>query len=74
MEGDLFEHQWNMRHELLFTTQVSYVYHRKRQRFYDLLDKGTKAITVLAGASLFGATIHQYLPLAAAVISGLGLL
>lgn len=74
MNDEVFKHHWDARHELLFTAQVSYIYHRRRQRFFDLLDKGTKAATVLAGASLLGAAIKDYLPLAAALISGLGLL
>jgi hypothetical protein len=74
MNDELFNYHWKSRHELLFTAQVSYIYHRRRQRFFDLLDKGTKAATVLAGASLLGTAIKDYLPWAALLISGLGLL
>lgn len=53
---------------------VSLRYHRKRQRFFDLLDKLTKAATVLLGASLLGEAVKANLPLVASAISGLGLL
>lgn len=53
---------------------VSYRYHRRRQRFFDLLDKGTKSATVLLGASLLGETVRLNIPLVASGISGLGLL
>lgn len=68
------EHTWNRRCEVLYKANVTYRYHRKRQRFFDLLDKGTKAATVLLGASLLGESLKQHLPLVAAAISGLGLL
>jgi hypothetical protein len=58
----------------LYVVQVTFRYHRKRQRFFDLLDKGTKAATVLLGASLLGDSLKQHVPLVASAISGLGLL
>lgn len=69
-----FEGRWHRRCVLLFTAAVSYTYHRKRQRFFDLLDKLTKALTVLAGASLLGALVKDHLPAIGAAISALGLL
>lgn len=65
---------WARRHQVLYMTRVSFSYHRKRQRFYDLLGKGTQAMTVLLGASLLGEQVKAYLPLLASAISGLGLL
>lgn len=73
MDADVFHDLWHRRHGLTFKLAVSYRYHRKRQRFFDLVDKATKAATVLAGASLLGETVKNNLPLAAAVISSLGL-
>ena len=67
-------HVWSQRSETLYQVMVSYRYHRKRQRFYDLLDKFTKALTVIAGASLLAEPIKRNLPIAAAVISSLGML
>ena len=74
MSDDAYSLLWTRRHEVLYKLAVSYAYHRKRQRFFDLLDKGTKALTVLVGASLLGEPVRQYLPLVAGAISGLGLL
>lgn len=65
---------WDRRCEVLHSANVTYRYHRKRQRFFDLLDKGTKALTVLLGASLLGEAVKQHLPLVAATISALGLM
>lgn len=48
-------------------------YHRKRQRFFDLVDKGTKAITLVLGATLFGKHLDS-LNWVATGISALGLL
>lgn len=65
---------WEQRCNVLYFAQVTYRYHRKRQRFFDLMDKGTKALTVLLGASLLGDTLKAHVPLVASAISGLGLL
>jgi hypothetical protein len=71
---EAYANAWGSRCHTLHRAHVSYRYHRKRQRFFDLLDKGTKALTVVAGASLLADPIKQNLPAAAMVISGLGLL
>ena len=68
------DHVWNTRCDVLHRAYVSYRYHRKRQRFFDLLDKGTKSLTVALGASLIGDTLKRFAPLAASAISLLGLL
>lgn len=74
MDDTSTPHLWQRRHELVFTLAVSYSYHRKRQRFFDLLDKGTKAATVLLSASLLGEWVKAHLPLVASAIAALGLL
>lgn len=65
---------WNRRCVAHYRAMVSYRYHRKRQRFFDLLDKWTKALSVIAGASLLSDPIKQHVPAVALLISGLGLL
>ena len=65
---------WNRRCVLLHCAYVSYRYHRRRQRFFDLIDKGTKSLTVALGASLIGDTLKRFAPLAASAISVIGLL
>lgn len=65
---------WQERHGLLHAAMVSYRYHRYRQRFFDLIDKLTKAATVMLGATLLGAWFKDQAPLFASLISGLGLM
>lgn len=74
MDDTALNASWSHRHAVMFNVAVSFNYHRKRQRFFDLADKITKAATVLAGASLLGEPVRQHLPLAAGAITGLGLL
>lgn len=70
----VYRHLWSRRCDVHNRLYVSYRYHRRRQRFFDLLDKGTKSATVLLGASLLGETVKLNVPLIASGISGLGLL
>lgn len=65
---------WRERHGLLHAAMVSYRYHRYRQRFFDLIDKLTKAATVMLGATLLGTWFKEQAPLFASLISGLGLM
>lgn len=65
---------WRRRCDLRHVALVSYRYHRRRQRFFDLLDKGTKSVTVALGATLMGAQLKVALPLVASAITALGLL
>lgn len=65
---------WTRRCNVLHKAYVTYRYHSRRQRFFDLLDKGTKAITVVLGASLFGESVKQNLPLIATGISSISLI
>lgn len=65
---------WDQRCSVLHRTVVTLMYHRKRQRFFDLADKATKAATVLLGATLLGAELKTTVPLIASAIAGLGLL
>lgn len=65
---------WQERHCLRHGAMVSYRYHRYRQRFFDLIDKLTKAATVMLGATLLGQWFKEAAPLFASLISGLGLL
>ncbi len=64
---------WKQRCGLLFQAWVQVRYHRRRQRFFDLADKGTKSITLVLGASLFGKHLAS-LYWVATGISALGLL
>ena len=65
---------WACRCDALYKARITARYHRRRQRFFDLLDKSTKAATVLLGASLMGDALKLHVPVVASAISGLGLL
>lgn len=65
---------WANRCGLHHKAWVQLRYHRRRQRFFDLADRGTKSLTVLLGASLLGQHLQAWLPLVASAISALGLL
>ena len=65
---------WDKRLNTLHRAWVQVRYHRKRQRFFDFLDKGTKAITaLLGGASIVGAQLKQFEPLVGPSIALLSL-
>lgn len=64
---------WKHRCDLLYKAWVQVRYHRRRQRFFDLVDKGSKAMTLILGASLFGKHLAS-LNWVATGISALGLM
>lgn len=54
---------WDKRLNTLYRAWVQVRYHRRRQRFFDRLDKETKAITaLLGGATVVGASLKQWEP------------
>lgn len=65
---------WDQRCAALNRAWVQVRYHRRRQRFFDLLDKATKSLTIVLGASLLGQALRDFLPWVALGISALGLL
>lgn len=69
----LLDSMWSDRCALLYKAWVQVRYHRRRQRFFDLVDKGTKAATLVLGASLFGQHL-VWLPWVATLLSSLGLM
>ena len=74
LSDEEFTSAWSRRSVALYKAMVAYRYHRKRQRFFDLLDKWTKALTVVASASLLADPIKKGIPLVAMTISVIGLL
>ena len=64
---------WAQRCATLRNAWVQVRYHRRRQRFFDLIDKGTKGVTLILGASLFGKHLAT-LNWVATGISALGLM
>lgn len=70
----LYAAAWKLRCSVHDRLCITLRYHRKRQRFFDLADKLTKAATVLLGASLLGTALKEEQPMIASAISALGLL
>lgn len=73
-ESARLDAMWRQRHVTLNRVWVQVRYHRKRQRFFDLIDKITKAVTVVLGASLMGQYFRDFLPWLATAITCLGFL
>lgn len=67
---DESEYLWKARSDLLHRVEVSIRYHRKRERFFDWLDKWAKAIAIIGGsaalADIGGREVVQW---AAAIIA-----
>lgn len=49
---------WNKRHLVIYKCQVSALYHRKRERFYSLLDKTSSTFALIGGS----AAMSEFLP------------
>jgi hypothetical protein len=45
------DHAWNKRGDALYRAELSALYHQKRERFFELLDKLGKAIAVFGGSA-----------------------
>lgn len=45
------DHAWNKRENALYRAELSALYHQKRERFFELLDKLGKAVAVFGGSA-----------------------
>ncbi len=45
------QHQWKRRSDLMYQTELSSLYHRKRERFFDLCDRFAKAVAIIGGSA-----------------------
>lgn len=61
-------------HEATYLAKLGLLYHRKRERFFDLCDKTTKSLTVLLGASLLASYVKDIAPVVGSIVSAIGLL
>lgn len=48
---EVTEYLWTKRHDALYRAELSTLYHRRRERFFDTSDKIAKAVAVLGGAA-----------------------
>lgn len=60
---------YKRRAELLNWAGITYRYHRKRQRFFDWMDKLTQVAAVAGGVAVLGKSLAEYLPWVGAGIS-----
>ena len=61
---------WKLRHDVVYRAELSSLYHQKRERFFELLDKSTKAVSVFGGsAALLNASSAPVIVYLAAIIT-----
>lgn len=73
-DGDR-KYLWQRRHEAIEKAEVSALYHQKRERFFELLDKYTKATSLLCGsAALWKITDQRVVEVMALLITFLSAL
>lgn len=65
------DHLWAQRHQVLYRCQLSTRYHRRRERFFDWMDRATNAVALIAGSAAFaGAANPQSVQIAAVAVTG----
>lgn len=70
-------HEENLQHrhhQIVYCCKLGLLYHRKRERFFDLCDKSTKSLTVVLGASLLADYVRRIAPFIGIAVSAVGLL
>lgn len=55
----LNSYRWGKRHEVLYDVELSTIYHRRRERFFDGCDKVVKACAVLGGSAALTTVFGQ---------------
>ena len=74
LTDEQFQEVWRRRCAMLNWAGLTYRYHRKRQRFFDVMDKLTQAAAVGGGVAVAGKTLPDNLPLVGGLIAFTGLL
>jgi hypothetical protein len=54
--SNMSDYLWQSRFDILYQVRLSALYHRKREGFYDLLDKLTKLAVIVGGSAVFANT------------------
>lgn len=71
------EYLWEKRHAVLYRTELSTLYHQKRERFFSVCDKLVNAVGVIGGsaalASLSNPVLLAWIALAITVVSSIAL-
>jgi len=53
MSEEQEDYLWRRRHRVLRRVEISVCYHRKRERFFEFLDRGVKAIAIIGSSIAF---------------------
>ena len=69
-----YEAAWQQRCELVNWARITFRYHRKRQRFFDVCDKLVQATALTGGVLVAGKALADHLPLLGSVIAFSGLM
>lgn len=56
-KGNPMDDQWKAQYELTYLCQMSRLYHQKRERFFALLDRFSKAFSLLSGTAAFSSLL-----------------
>ena len=71
---EAYETGWRQRWELVNWARITFRYHRKRQRFFDVCDKLVQATALTGGVLVAGKALADHLPLLGSVIAFSGLM
>lgn len=50
---------WDVRDHVLYRSGLATRYHRRRERFFDILDRATRAVALIGGSAAFAAAAKQ---------------
>lgn len=59
MSDEAADHRWGRRHRMLQRVEISTLYHRRRERFFDKWDKLTNVTALIAGSTAFGQALSS---------------
>lgn len=62
------DHLWELRHAALYRCQLSTRYHRRRERFFDWMDRAANAAALIGGSAAFAAATQPGLVRWAALV------
>lgn len=75
MSEHSLQYLWKLRHDTLYRAELSKLYHRKREKFFDAADRLGKFVTVVAGAAAVATLVgDQWRAVLAAIASLAGAL
>ena len=55
------DHLWEERYQVLYRSRLSSMYHRRRERFYDWMDRTSTAVALFAGSAAFASATNPHI-------------